>query len=341
MRCGDRSVAFDKQHQNTHSSGVWKQRRDRKLFAKHTKPKQKGNRDVEQLSHVDHVSTNTHILLEASLSCTSLKTVRQWSKWPSRAEVQQWDTCREPTELRLIGCLTELTWTQRSKSKMLTPRTTCWHVNQRQLHTWWVEQKAECHVKERARRYFQGSFGDGEAETYEFDDGEDETNEFGVAHKAEQGGVFIWHLETDARRAKIQPCTCLLKRGNWKTVKMQTPESRRGEAICRSRLVSGNRSEVWRHTWTGQRWSFTTCKSQSINTWERSSTFCRRSWEITENSPIFGIETTKTNVSTWGFFIPSTVEAAIHLGPRYTDNLEVYKNTNFEEIQNLFGIVQK
>ena len=111
---------------------------------------------------------------------------------------------------------------------------------------------------------------------------------------------------------------------------MQTPENRRREAICRSRPVSGNRSEVWRHTWTGQRWSFTTCKSQSINTWERSSTFCRRSWEITENSPIFGIETTKTNVSTWGFFISSTVEAAIHLGPRYTDNLEVYKNTNLE-----------
>ena len=37
--------------------------------------------------------------------------------------------CLEPTELRLIGCSTELTWSQRSQSNMLTPETnllTCW-----------------------------------------------------------------------------------------------------------------------------------------------------------------------------------------------------------------------
>ena len=37
----------------------------------------------------------------------------------------------------------------------------------------------------------------------------------------------------------------------------------------------------------------------------------------------------------------SSMEAAIHLGPNYTENLEVYKNTNFEEIPNLFNITQK
>ena len=37
----------------------------------------------------------------------------------------------------------------------------------------------------------------------------------------------------------------------------------------------------------------------------------------------------------------SAMKAAIHLGPNYTKNLEVYKNTNFEEIQSLFGITQK
>ena len=35
------------------------------------------------------------------------------------------------------------------------------------------------------------------------------------------------------------------------------------------------------------------------------------------------------------------MKAAIHLGPNYTEILEVYKNTNFEEVQNLFGITQK
>ena len=33
-------------------------------------------------------------------------------------KVQQWDTCPEPTELRLTGCSTESTWNQRSKSNM-------------------------------------------------------------------------------------------------------------------------------------------------------------------------------------------------------------------------------
>ena len=37
----------------------------------------------------------------------------------------------------------------------------------------------------------------------------------------------------------------------------------------------------------------------------------------------------------------SSMKAAIHLGPNYTENLEVYKNSNFEEIQNLFNITQK
>ena len=42
-----------------------------------------------------------------------------------------------------------------------------------------------------------------------------------------------------------------------------------------------------------------------------------------------------------GLFMLSTMNAAIHLGPNYSENLEVYKNTNFEEIPNLFGITQK
>ena len=40
-----------------------------------------------------------------------------------REEVPPWDTCPEPTELRLIGCSTKLNWNPRSKSNMLTPKT--------------------------------------------------------------------------------------------------------------------------------------------------------------------------------------------------------------------------
>ena len=37
----------------------------------------------------------------------------------------------------------------------------------------------------------------------------------------------------------------------------------------------------------------------------------------------------------------SSMKAAVLLGPNYVENLEVYKNTDFEETQNLFGITQK
>ena len=49
----------------------------------------------------------------------------------------------------------------------------------------------------------------------------------------------------------------------------------------------------------------------------------------------------KTNVLIWVMFMVSSMKAAIHLGPNYLANLEVYKNTNFEEIQSLFDITQK
>ena len=71
----------------------------------------------------------THTLLKVSLSCTFLKTMKLWSRWSLRADVQQWDTYPEPTELRLVGCLTGSTSIRRSKSSMSTLETnwqTCW-----------------------------------------------------------------------------------------------------------------------------------------------------------------------------------------------------------------------
>ena len=43
-------------------------------------------------------------------------------------KVRWWDTRLEPTELRQISCLTEWTWSQRSKSNRLTPKPTRRHV---------------------------------------------------------------------------------------------------------------------------------------------------------------------------------------------------------------------
>ena len=62
---------------------------------------------------------------------------------------------------------------------------------------------------------------------------------------------------------------------------------------------------------------------------------------ITTGYATFAMEALKTNVLIWGSFMSSSMKAAIHLGPNYSENLEVYKNTNFEEIQSLFKITQK
>ena len=35
----------------------------------------------------------------------------------------------------------------------------------------------------------------------------------------------------------------------------------------------------------------------------------------------------------WDLFMSSAMKAAIHFGPNYTENLEVYQNTHLEEIQ--------
>ena len=45
-----------------------------------------------------------------------------------------------PTELRLIGCSMELTWTQKIQNQVHRhQKPTRWHSNQRKFHTWWVE----------------------------------------------------------------------------------------------------------------------------------------------------------------------------------------------------------
>ena len=56
----------------------------------------------------------------------------------------------------------------------------------------------------------------------------------------------------------------------------------------------------------------------------------KRSWDLQQDQCV-----------DMGMFMSSSTKAAIHLGPNYLANLEVYKITNFEEIQTLFNIIQK
>ena len=59
---------------------------------------EKSKRDVDQLSNVNYVPTNTH-----ASQCKSQLCIFEDNE---ADEVQRWDTCPEPTELRLIGCST-------------------------------------------------------------------------------------------------------------------------------------------------------------------------------------------------------------------------------------------
>ena len=50
----------------------------------------------------------------------------------------------------------------------------------------------------------------------------------------------------------------------------------------------------------------------------------------------FSMESYKTNVLTWAMFMASSMKAAIRLGPDFFMNSEIYKNTRFEDIENVF-----
>ena len=55
----------------------------------------------------------------------------------------------------------------------------------------------------------------------------------------------------------------------------------------------------------------------------------------------FSKDAYKTNVLSWGLFLATSMKAAIHLGPDFLTNSEVYKNTKFEENESEFNITRK
>ena len=185
-----------------------------------------------------------------------------------------------------------------------------------------------CHVeKKKPRRYFRRRFGNGEAEACEFDGGT-ETYEFGVGYhvlstrmnslashffrfkqKAEchvqrEGKKVLLEtsvLETMAktRDLRIQVSHNFLSSEEEFSTRFErfTTTGRyfqsRNKAMFQP--ASGNRCEVWRHTWIGQRWSFATCRSQTINTMGRVFQNMQKKLGTTRNLSKFGIEAIKTN----------------------------------------------
>ena len=226
---GNWGVTFDKQHWKTSQTSSRELVRDKKPFEQQNQDQTPTNWK-EQLRCWSSVKCGLRTLKHTFFS-RRVSVVHFWrqqsfpSRWSSKDEVQQWDTFPEPTDLRLIGCSIDLTWTQKSKSSSLTSKTnsqTYWPKGNFTRDEWkksssfvqyhesldvllqpfqpfsfWSDRKAERHVKERSRSDFQWMFTDGETEAN--DSGEGETHQSAVTQPVECDGKSSAGFGTSGR----------------------------------------------------------------------------------------------------------------------------------------------
>ena len=64
----------------------------------------------------------------------------------------------------------------------------------------------------------------------------------------------------------------------------------------------------------------------------------RQKLNLAEEAPVLDL---KANVVIWELLMSTTMKASVHQGPNHNEHLEVYRNTNFEVLQNLFDIMQR
>ena len=119
--------------------------------------------------------------------------------------------------------------------------------------------------------------------------------------------------------------------GNWcRRIKNQTEsDERKNSNSTSSRNLAASSPELKNMEYTHHQ-----CMSKIFQ-------FLRKKLGMSGTKATFSMEAYKTNVLTLGVFMSSSMKAAIHLGPNYVSNSEIYKNTKFEEIENLFNIAQK
>ena len=216
-----------------------------------------------------------HFLLKWSLSCTSLKTTKLSSRWLIKDEVQQWDTCQEPTELRLIGLLDRINLEPKIQIKYVVTK----------------NQLADMLSKVAAISEFFFLIRSGSSAMSKR--GQEATSSEGspiakpkpmISAMAKSKPMnLVLHNPLSARKnppgnrcGSIQPKIQLnvLKWSDRKTLHMQTHGNGETGMDLRTRLAQGNLFVRWTQ---GQR--STTRGSQNINTWQRFSNVCKRSWE--------------------------------------------------------------
>ena len=144
---------------------------------------------------------------------------------------------------------------------------------------------------------------------------------------------WSWHQETDAepkprsnRRFLIEATGSTQNSDSWKQEDRVAPSS---STSTRKLVREVNTKEF--HNVRISNHQYSTKDFQHL----------QKKLGITTGHSTFAIEARRTNVVRWRLFMFSSIKAAIHLGPNYPENLEVFKNTNFEENQNLLNITQK
>ena len=117
LGCGNWSVTFIEEYRINNPSG------SKKLLAK-SQIQNPNKRETEMLINCRMWTTppQTHILLKASISCTSVKIMRLWSRWLSKVEIQQWDVSRTH-RVALDWLFDRINLKPNPKSNMLTPKT--------------------------------------------------------------------------------------------------------------------------------------------------------------------------------------------------------------------------
>ena len=290
-------------------------------------PKQKGNRDEEQLSHVDYVTTNANSFQGQS---------QLYIFSDNEAVIKMIIRCTRPTMWHVWLVV------RQNQFGPQDPNQICWHqkptrkhVNQRKPHTWPVgpslsfveyhelldvffqpfsfQQKAECHVQGSSGKYSERSVGSVETETNEFGvkepPGGEERSSARFERSKQLGNqrigselCFIPWQETDA---KHQP----------KPNNVFSREATRRHSIYQHQEMEAERRifKLSPRQETGARWGYLQISDHRYL--EKVFKNLRKKLNLAGDAPVIGIEASKTNVLIWGLFMSTTVEAAIHLGP--------------------------
>ena len=132
---------------------------------------------------------------------------------------------------------------------------------------------------------------------------------------------------------------CVPKNGAKMTLNLPATGNWGGVVNLRAQRAPGNWCEVMTVKLKGQGSNFTQCKSPTLGTLRKSSKELAAKIESRrKRHQCLVLKLWRPMYSIWGSFVSTTMQAAVHLGANCNESLELHRNTNFEELQNLFDI---